>query len=116
MKWITENIQVILAVAGAIAFWLNSRREAAEKAAQEKEAALRRASQPASMAKTDVAADDELTKARNTAAFAEVDLVPDVLAGVAEIDTGCTIMGRTSALPLMPSSTIRRPAASPTHT
>lgn len=49
----------------------------------------------------DGAADDELTKARNTAAFADVDLVPDVLAGVAEIDTSCTIMGRRSALPLM---------------
>ncbi|NNE48706.1 MAG: alpha-hydroxy-acid oxidizing protein, partial [Altererythrobacter sp.] len=45
----------------------------------------------------DGAADDELTKARNTAAFGDVDLVPDVLAGVAEIDTSCTIMGRTSA-------------------
>ena len=53
----------------------------------------------------DGAADDELTKNRNTAAFAEVDLVPDVLAGVAEIDTSCTIMGRTSALPLMLSPT-----------
>ena len=53
----------------------------------------------------DGAADDELTKARNTAAFAEVDLVPDVLAGVADIDTSCTIMGRTSALPLMLSPT-----------
>jgi L-lactate dehydrogenase (cytochrome) len=53
----------------------------------------------------DGAADDELTKARNTAAFAEVDLVPDVLAGVAEIDTSCTIMGRRSALPLMLSPT-----------
>ncbi|OGS50432.1 MAG: alpha-hydroxy-acid oxidizing enzyme [Erythrobacter sp. RIFCSPHIGHO2_12_FULL_63_10] len=53
----------------------------------------------------DGAADDELTKARNTAAFADADLVPDVLAGVAEIDTGCTIMGRRSALPLMLSPT-----------
>ena len=53
----------------------------------------------------DGAADDELTKARNTAAFADVDLVPDVLAGVAEIDAGCTIMGRKSALPLMLSPT-----------
>ena len=60
MKWITENIQVILAVAGAIAFWLNSQREAAEKAAQEREAALRRASQPVALAETDAAADDEL--------------------------------------------------------
>ncbi|MDP3674217.1 MAG: alpha-hydroxy acid oxidase [Novosphingobium sp.] len=53
----------------------------------------------------DGAADDELTKARNTAAFAEVDLVPDVLAGVASIDTSCTIMGRRSTLPLMLSPT-----------
>ena len=42
----------------------------------------------------DGAADDEITKTRNTSAFDEVDLVPDVLAGVGEIDTGCTIMGR----------------------
>lgn len=53
----------------------------------------------------DGAADDELTKARNTAAFAEVDLVPDVLAGVAEIDTSCTLLGRRSALPLILSPT-----------
>lgn len=53
----------------------------------------------------DGAADDELTKARNTAAFAEADLVPDVLAGVAEIDPSVTIMGRKSALPLMLSPT-----------
>ncbi len=53
----------------------------------------------------DGAADDELTKARNTAAFEDVDLVPNVLAGVADIDTSCTIMGRKSALPLMLSPT-----------
>jgi L-lactate dehydrogenase (cytochrome) len=53
----------------------------------------------------DGAADDERTKARNTAAFDDVDLVPDVLAGVAEIDSTCTIMGRRSALPLMLSPT-----------
>ncbi|WP_374279723.1 alpha-hydroxy acid oxidase [Novosphingobium sp.] len=53
----------------------------------------------------DGAADDEATKARNTAAYASADLVPDVLAGVAEIDTSCTIMGRPSALPLMLSPT-----------
>ncbi|MFM5950854.1 MAG: alpha-hydroxy acid oxidase [Novosphingobium sp.] len=53
----------------------------------------------------DGAADDELTKARNTAAYADCDLVPDVLAGVGEIDTSCTILGRTSALPLMLSPT-----------
>ncbi len=53
----------------------------------------------------DGAADDELTKARNTSAFDDVDLVPDVLAGVGTIDTSCTIMGRRSALPLMLSPT-----------
>jgi L-lactate dehydrogenase (cytochrome) len=53
----------------------------------------------------DGAADDELTKARNTEAYETCDLVPDVLAGVAEIDTSCTILGRKSALPLMLSPT-----------
>ena len=53
----------------------------------------------------DGAADDEITKERNTAAYADVDLVPDVLAGVAEIDTSITIMGRNSALPLILSPT-----------
>jgi L-lactate dehydrogenase (cytochrome) len=53
----------------------------------------------------DGAADDELTKTRNTAAFGDVDLVPNVLAGVADIDPSCTIMGRKSALPLMLSPT-----------
>ncbi len=53
----------------------------------------------------DGAADDELTKARNTQAFGGADLVPDVLAGVAKIDTSVTIMGRTSALPLLLSPT-----------
>ncbi|NBC88411.1 MAG: alpha-hydroxy-acid oxidizing protein [Alphaproteobacteria bacterium] len=53
----------------------------------------------------DGAADDELTKARNTVAYETCDLVPDVLAGVDEIDTNCTILGRRSALPLMLSPT-----------
>ncbi len=53
----------------------------------------------------DGAADDELTKNRNTAAFADADLVPDVLAGVAEIDTSVTVLGRKSALPLILSPT-----------
>jgi len=53
----------------------------------------------------DGAADDELTKLRNTASYECCDLVPDVLAGVAEIDTSCTILGRKSALPLMLSPT-----------
>ena len=53
----------------------------------------------------DGAADDELTKDRNTAAFANCDLVPDVLAGVEDIDTSVTILGRKSALPLILSPT-----------
>lgn len=53
----------------------------------------------------DGAADDEITRSRNTAAFDEVDLVPNVLAGVEMIDTRCTIMGRESALPLILSPT-----------
>ncbi len=53
----------------------------------------------------DGAGDDELTRARNTAAYADADLVPNVLAGVDEVDTSCIIMGRKSALPLMLSPT-----------
>ena len=53
----------------------------------------------------DGGADDELTKARNTKAYARADLVPDVLAGVSQIDTACTILGRKSALPLLLSPT-----------
>ncbi|MCW1431291.1 alpha-hydroxy acid oxidase [Novosphingobium sp. JCM 18896] len=53
----------------------------------------------------DGAADDELTKGRNTAAYADCDLVPDVLAGVHEIDTSVEILGRRSALPLILSPT-----------
>jgi L-lactate dehydrogenase (cytochrome) len=53
----------------------------------------------------DGAADDEITKNRNTAAYADCDLVPDVLAGVEQIDTSVTIMGRKSALPLILSPT-----------
>jgi L-lactate dehydrogenase (cytochrome) len=53
----------------------------------------------------DGAADDEITKARNTAAYDDVDLVPNVLAGVGRIDTSATIMGRKTALPLMLSPT-----------
>jgi L-lactate dehydrogenase (cytochrome) len=53
----------------------------------------------------DGAADDELTKDRNTAAFEDVDLVPDVLAGVANVDMSTTVLGRTTPLPLMLSPT-----------
>jgi L-lactate dehydrogenase (cytochrome) len=53
----------------------------------------------------DGAGDDELTKARNTAAYGDVDLVPNVLGGVDQIDPSCTTMGRKSALPLILSPT-----------
>lgn len=53
----------------------------------------------------DGAADDERTLARNTAAFDDVDLVPDVLVGAENLDTSTTIMGRETALPLMLSPT-----------
>jgi L-lactate dehydrogenase (cytochrome) len=53
----------------------------------------------------DGAADDELTKARNTEAFADCDLVPDVLAATHEIDTSVEVLGRRSALPLILSPT-----------
>jgi L-lactate dehydrogenase (cytochrome) len=49
--------------------------------------------------------DDERTLERNTAAFDDVDLVPNVLAGVGTIDTSTTIMGRRTGLPLMLSPT-----------
>ena len=53
----------------------------------------------------DGAGDDELTKRRNTSAFDDCDLVPNVLAGVEHVDTSVTVMGRKSALPLMLSPT-----------
>lgn len=53
----------------------------------------------------DGAADDEVTKDRNTAAFEDVDLVPDVLAGAEDVDASVTVMGRKTPLPLMLSPT-----------
>ncbi len=53
----------------------------------------------------DGAADDERTKVRNTAAFDECDLVPDVLAGVAEVDMTTTLFGKKIAMPLFLSPT-----------
>jgi L-lactate dehydrogenase (cytochrome) len=49
--------------------------------------------------------DDESTKTRNTAAFDEVDLVPDVLVNVESIDTSVAVLGKTTRLPLMLSPT-----------
>jgi len=53
----------------------------------------------------DGAADDERTKERNTRAFDECDLVPDVLAGVADIDMSVEVMGRRIDMPLFLSPT-----------
>jgi len=53
----------------------------------------------------DGAADDEVTYRRNTAAFEECDLVPNVLAGVDAVDMSTTIMGRRIALPIFLSPT-----------
>ncbi len=49
--------------------------------------------------------DDEITKARNTSAFDQCDLVPNVLVDVTQIDTSVTVMGQTCPLPLMLSPT-----------
>ncbi len=53
----------------------------------------------------DGAADDEITKDRNTAAYEDCDLVPNVLAGVSDIDMRTTVMGREIAMPLFLSPT-----------
>jgi L-lactate dehydrogenase (cytochrome) len=53
----------------------------------------------------DGGADDEVTRRRNTAAFEGCDLVPNVLAGVADIDMSTTVMGRKIDMPLMLSPT-----------
>ena len=47
----------------------------------------------------DGAADDEVTYARNTSAFDDVDLVPNVLRGVENIDLSTTIFGKKLDLP-----------------
>ena len=48
----------------------------------------------------DGAADDEVTYRRNTSAYDDVDLVPNVLAGVETIDMSTTIMGKKIDMPL----------------
>ncbi len=48
----------------------------------------------------DGAADDEVTYRRNTTAYETVDLVPNVLAGVEEIDMSVEVMGQKLAMPL----------------
>ena len=53
----------------------------------------------------DGAGDDEVTKRRNTTAFDDCDLVPNVLAGVQDIDMSTTVMGQKIGMPLMLSPT-----------
>lgn len=53
----------------------------------------------------DGAADDEITYARNTSAFDDCDLVPNVLGGVAEVDMSVTTMGQRLDMPLFCSPT-----------
>ncbi|ASK87401.1 alpha-hydroxy acid oxidase [Sphingorhabdus sp. SMR4y] len=53
----------------------------------------------------DGAADDEVTRRRNTQAYERCDLVPNVLAGVENIDMSTTVMGQKLAMPLFLSPT-----------
>ncbi len=53
----------------------------------------------------DGGADDEITLARNTDAFEAVDLVPNVLAGVDEIDMSVNVLGAKLDMPLFFSPT-----------
>ncbi len=53
----------------------------------------------------DGAADDEITYRRNTEAYAACDLVPNVLAGVEEVDLSTTVMGIPIDIPLFLSPT-----------
>lgn len=53
----------------------------------------------------DGAADDEVTYRRNTSAFADCDLVPNVLAGVENIDMSVEVLGQKLAMPLFCSPT-----------
>ncbi len=53
----------------------------------------------------DGAADDEVTYRRNTQAFEDCDLVPNVLTGVENIDVSTTVMGRKIDMPFFLSPT-----------
>ena len=48
----------------------------------------------------DGAADDEVTYARNTSSFNDVDLIPNVLAGVDKVDLSTTIFDKKIEMPL----------------
>ena len=53
----------------------------------------------------DGGADDEVTLRRNTQAFEEVDLIPNVLKGVENIDISTELMGKRISTPLFFSPT-----------
>lgn len=53
----------------------------------------------------DGAADDEVTYRRNTASFEDCDLVPNVLAGVEDVDISVTVMGQKLDMPFYCSPT-----------
>lgn len=53
----------------------------------------------------DGAADDEATYRRNTVAYEDCDLVPNVLAGVEKVDMSTTVMGKKLDMPLFLSPT-----------
>ena len=53
----------------------------------------------------DGAAEDETTYQRNTEAFQDVDLVPNVLAGVENIDMSVKVMGYKLGIPIFCSPT-----------
>jgi len=53
----------------------------------------------------DGAADDEVTYRRNTSAFDDCDLVPNVLAGVEDIDMSVTVLGQKLDMPIFCSPT-----------
>ncbi len=53
----------------------------------------------------DGAAEDEVTLRRNTAAFDDCDLVPNVLRGVGHVDMSVTVMGQRLAMPVYCSPT-----------
>ena len=53
----------------------------------------------------DGAADDEVTYRRNTEAYDQCDLVPNVLAGVEEVDTSVEVMGMKIDIPIFCSPT-----------
>jgi L-lactate dehydrogenase (cytochrome) len=45
-------------------------------------------------------ADDEITRRRNTEAYERCDLVPNVLAGLSDVDLSTTVMGQSLSMPL----------------